>query len=394
MSENRIKEIIVFTTGDADDIATWSNVPYFFTRTLAEKGIKVHKINIAPEPFRRKLYEKTVKQLIKLVRPKTSHDYFRSKPHFNWVQKKIKKALQDHPNADLCLFLTFSFSSAGLTTKPTVLFGDWTYDHFFKYFANREPDAIERATLDRENKQIEGADLVFPLFPGVEAYMKERYKNPNIHYLGNVVNSLLTADKDDILKQKENSQQLLFIGGKKYLPGANALIEAYKLLKPEYPNLSVHIVGTTATDYNALPDGVHCYGYLDKGVKAQQDQYYDLLQKAKLVINTTPKWGAFSSTVECMYFYTPVITTPYEDFKETFGKEIDFGFYCEENDPKEIASLIRQTLELDKDSYKQMSLQAHEAVKDYSWSAYIDKMLAVINSKKLSPKDRKSERPI
>lgn len=40
------KEVIFFTKGDSADISTWSNVPYFFTRTLEEKGVTVHRVNM------------------------------------------------------------------------------------------------------------------------------------------------------------------------------------------------------------------------------------------------------------------------------------------------------------------------------------------------------------
>lgn len=375
-----IKEITVFTSGDADDLATWSNVPYFFTRTLLSKGIKVNKVNIAPDPLRKKIYEKTIRQVAKLFNRETSHDYFRSRPHFDWVRGKIKKALKDYPDADLSIFLTFSFSSVGLTDKPTILFCDWTYDHFFKYFVNREPDFIERATLKRENQQIEGADMVFPLFPGVETYMREKYKNPRIYYLGNVVNSLLTAKEEDILQQKETSKKLLFIGSKKYYEGAKTLIDAFRKIKLNYPGLSLHIIGMTAEDFKNDGDlqDIHFYGYLDKGNEAGMQNYYQLLQQARAVINTTPKWGAFSSTIECMYFYTPVITTPYKDFTETFGKEIPFGYYCQSNEANELTGYVQQMLNLDPEQYRQKCLAAHEAVKDYSWSAYIDKLLSKV----------------
>lgn len=33
-----IKEVIVYSNGDSNDLATWSNVPYFFCRELEKRG--------------------------------------------------------------------------------------------------------------------------------------------------------------------------------------------------------------------------------------------------------------------------------------------------------------------------------------------------------------------
>ena len=44
-----MREINLFTAGDATDIKTWSNVPYFFSRAVEQKGIRVNRINLIPE---------------------------------------------------------------------------------------------------------------------------------------------------------------------------------------------------------------------------------------------------------------------------------------------------------------------------------------------------------
>ena len=95
----------------------------------------------------------------------------------------------------------------------------------------------------------------------------------------------------------------------------------------------------------AIPSkDIYCYGYLDKGKDEDRKTYYDLFRRAKIFINTTPKWGAFSATIEAMYFYTPVIVAPYNEFVKTFGGDIQFGAYCDQNLPDEIEKNIRSIL--------------------------------------------------
>jgi hypothetical protein len=74
-----------------------------------------------------------------------------------------------------------------------------------------------------------------------------------------------------------------------------------------------------------------------------------------------------------MFFYNPSIVTPYKEFVKTFGPEIDFGLYCENNTAGPLAEKIRSLLlDPDDESY---CIHAHNAVKDFTWSAYIDKIV-------------------
>ncbi|MDD5578203.1 MAG: glycosyltransferase [Methylobacter sp.] len=375
----KIKEITVFSNGDSNKISTWSNVPFFFTETLFSKGIKVNRVDISPPFLLEKIANITVYYFLGILYKNSAYNYFRSLIHFVNVRYRIKKAIKQYPNSDAHIFLTFSFSSVGLTKKPIVQFCDWTYDHYINYFLDRKPNFFEKQCIKREDSQIEGADLIFPLFPSVAKYMMKRYKNENIYYLGNVINSWLDISETDVMESKENSNKLLFVGSKKYIEGAQSLINAFEILKQNYPALSLHIIGMNNTDFKSLPKDIHCYGYLDKGKNEDREIYYKLFKEAKVFINTTPKWGAFSATVEAMFFYTPIVITPYDDFVETFGRDIDFGYYCEKNSPLLIKEKITKVL--NNKFYNSFCYNSHNSVKEYTWDAYIDKLIKRLEEK-------------
>jgi len=304
---------------------------------------------------------------------KTTYGYFRSFVHFIDVGFRIRKAIREHPSSDAFIFLTFSFSSAGLTNKPTVQFCDWTYDYYFSYFQERTPDYFEKQCIKRENSQIERSDMVVALFPGAARYMRKKYRNRNICYIGNVVNSLYDATDLSAPGRKKDSSHILFVGSRKYTDGARSLIIAFQKARQRYPQLRLHIIGMESADFETLPEEVCCYGYLDKGKVSDRDVYYQLLRQARIFINTTPKWGAFSATVEAMHFYTPVITSPYADFAETFGHEIDFGYYCDNNSPLLIEKYIMELM--NDNAYESLCINAHNAVAMFTWSAFIEKFL-------------------
>lgn len=186
---------------------------------------------------------------------------------------------------------------------------------------------------------------------------------------------------EDLVKTKAKSKKLLFIGRKTtYLEAAKKLIEAFKLLKREenYKDFTLDIVGCAASDFDSLPEGVTCYGFLNKSNERDRKTYYDLLLGAKVLVNANPKWGAFSSTVEAMYYYTPVIVSPYQDFVKNFGEKIDFGVYNQDFSASGIANNIKETS--DPDKYKNRCYCAHNSVCDYTWDNYICKLIKLIES--------------
>lgn len=378
-----IKEITVFTNGDSRRLDTWSNVPFFFTDTLTSKGIKVNTVDISPNPLLNKIYQIFFFSILKLIFKNTTYDYFRSLAHFYDVRRRIKIAIKKHPHSEANIFLTFSFSSIGLANKPTILLCDWTYEYYLKYFENRKPDFFEKKSIKRENFQIEGSDLVFPFFPSVSDYMRKHYKNNNISYIGCFINSLYKVSKNEIIKKKESSFDLLFVGRPTYIEGARSLMKAFEKLKDVYPQLQLHIIGITDKDLKNTSKDIHCYGYLNKGKDTDRELYYDLFTRAKIFINTPPRWGSIAATIEAMYFCTPVIVTPFEEFVKKFGTEIEFGHYCKHNTPANIEEKILNIL--NSRCYDSLCANSHDSVKEYTWSRYIDKVILRIEEKLMVP---------
>lgn len=373
LSFEMIKEATVFTNGDSSAIRTWSNVPYFFTETLLAKGIKVNRVDIGESPRKKRLFDRTIMRVVRRIAPGTTYDYFRSPVHFNDVKRRIKLSLASHPDSNANIFLTYSFSSAGFSNVPTVLFCDWTYEYYLEHFREKAPDIFERASMKREDRQIERSDVVISLFPRVAGFLKKRYRRDKIFYLGNVVNALAAPDKVAILQAKAHSKDIVFVGGRNYLTGANLIIGACRELKTSYPDIRLHIIGMSKEDFGDLPGFVQCHGYLDKARADHKERYYTLLSNARIFVNTTPKWGAFSAMLEALHFYLPVITTPFCECVETFGEKLNFGEYCGDASPQTLRDKIAFIFETS--SYTALCLNAHDSVKHFTWPEYMEKVL-------------------
>jgi glycosyltransferase involved in cell wall biosynthesis len=375
---SRLKEITVFSIGDANDLKAWSNVPYFFTKNLEDTGIKVNRVNLEENALLAAFYKCTVYVLLKVLYKNSAHTYFRSGVNYFLTSLKIRRALKTYDHTEVLIFLTYSFSARRYTSKKIVLFSDWSYLYLIKTFMKREPYWFEKPALAREKKHIDSADLVLSLFPQSLAFNRDHYQNPECHYLGNVINSNYPLHKDQLLALKTNSHTFLFIGNRKYIRGALDLIHAYKeLLTKDSGSIELDIIGLNENDTGIILPGLHYYGYLDKGRPEQNELYYQLVSKARAIVNTTPGWGAFSAMTEAMYYYTPVITTPYGEFLETYGSEIDFGYYVTANSTRELSELMQRILTDEK--YPQMMHGAYEKVKGFTWAAYTEKLLILIS---------------
>ena len=258
------------------------------------------------------------------------------------------------------------------TKMPSVMFMERSFEKKIKDEYHRELTMLEKLVAYRENFAWKKSSFISILFPRDIDFVKSKVPNVNIKYKGsNVINSFFKGTlNDDIIKQKQKSLHILFIGGSHYKDGAKMLIEAFKILKSEIHSLELDIIGLNDNDINEHIDGVNFYGYLRKDVSEENTLYYELLEKAKVYVNPTPAWGAYSSCIEAMYFYTPCVIHPYEHFVSEFGYNIEFGKYNQVYSPFELAKDIKEILISNR--YASMSKKAHDVVKDYSWDSYIE----------------------
>lgn len=397
-----MKELLFFTNGDSRNANVWSNVPYCFSHALEKKGIIVRRIDVSMNPTYVRFYDLFLRRFFDCITFRIIRfPYLRTTRVFKYfAERKIRKAVQQYPQADLCLFMGYGFYNKW-NQIPSLLFSDWTTEMDIQ--KSRKPNFLNQRIIRQEEEAITHAEYVVSLFPVCCEEMKKKYPKANIHFLGgNVINDLsglrlkrkdqcvMSKDErlkyssneiivEDLIEKKSKSKKLLFIGRKTtYLEAAKKLIEAYKLLKEEeaYKDYELDIVGCAESDFSSLPEGVTCYGFLNKSEEKDRKTYYDLLLNAKVLVNANPKWGAFSSMVEAMYYYTPVIVSPYQDFVKNFGEKIDFGVYNQDFTAESLSNDIKSVI--NSDNYTEMCNFAHENVKAYTWENFVEKIIELI----------------
>lgn len=374
-----IKEVIFFSYGDSAKIETWSNVPYLFTKNLESLEIKTHRVNLLPHKFVILSYNILITILCKIFKiEKTT--LTQTKLYQYYAQRIIKKNVQTYHNADYCIFSCFDFYNH-YNTIPTILFCDWDYITYLQRM-KKIPTRKDLRFIAQQKNAIKNAKYVISLFPECANNISKEFKTNNIFYLGgNVINCVYNGEINPtiIIPQKKRNNLILFIGSRKYLESALLIIKAFKILKVKIPSLNLHIVGLTNQDLNiSLPENIFAYGYLNKSNPEQNNLYYNLLKQASVIVNPTPIWAGFSSIIEAMYFYTPVIVSPYLDFVKTFGSNIKFGIYNTTYSEYEIEKNIRKIIT--SNLYEEQCFCAHEVVKDFTWKRYMEKFIQTITN--------------
>ena len=149
-------------------------------------------------------------------------------------------------------------------------------------------------------------------------------------------------------------------------------------MKNKYPDAELHIIGMNNGDFQNIPDSVYCYGYLRKDDPAECRRYYELLISATLFVNPTKEWAGYSSTIEAMYFYTPVVISPYQEFVREFGEKISFGCYNQTFSKECLCSNMEKILTTDKLLYGSMCLAANNMVRYYTWDEYMKRLMNLL----------------
>lgn len=372
-----MNSVIFFTFGDSNSASTWSNVPYCFTRELERRGITIFRINIEPLKLIRQIYDHTIWKATQFFWPGNQYSFIRTPIASAIIWHRIRNAVLEHFDADLCIFTCYDFYNK-YNNIPTLLFCDWTYKILIER-AGRTPYFFELPFIKRQDAVINTANYVVSLFPACASRMKLDYPQANIHsFTTNVINLLYDKQlvQDEILKRKLEKKRILFVGNKWYKDALILLLQVCQNIQKCMPDIELYVIGMNQNHTGITAPYIHYLGYLHKDIESERNLYYETLISSSLIVNVSPVWGGYSSIVEAMFFYTPVIVAPYEEFLLEFGKNINFGIYNEGFTEEQLEKSVVRLLT--SDNYRDICISAHERVKNYTWKEYVDQMNQIV----------------
>lgn len=375
------RKIIIFSPGDANKLKTWSNVPFFISHTLMNKGYEVICEDILLEDNGKEL--NFICRFINFIMKKLGGQYnnFSSSKIYNlYVNKVIRKTLEK--NKDAFASIIFDYDHVLDDVKiAQILISDWDVEYAVKYYEGKKPTFFERKRILSQKRNIEKANAAITIFPNSYKEMKNRYSN--IYFIPNGINAVISPDKfRSNIEKKYYSRHIVFVGKKYYLNGLNTLIKAVQKLNSFSNAKTKYIIDVIGLDKPEKNNKyINYYGYLDKSDERQCRTYYEVLSSSWAYINTTDNWVGASSIMEALYYHTPIIVSRNKELEYLFGKKLNCGYFVDHNNEEELSGCIDNLSKLSPLSYKSLQENGFKLVKKYTWENFCDKLINIIKRK-------------
>lgn len=104
------------------------------------------------------------------------------------------------------------------------------------------------------------------------------------------------------------SRKLLTIAKDFYQKGGDLVLEAFRILKPRYPNLEWHIIGGKPSEGITSTEGIHYEGFLRPSVAEELERFQTILQQCFLLVHPTREDTNPLVLVEAGYFGSPSVS--------------------------------------------------------------------------------------
>lgn len=368
-------KVNVFSIGNAHDIKTWSNVPYFFSKALIDEKVQINHINIQSNNTIRRIFKYSLSFPLRFISKifGSNYDfyYFRSTVNNYLVNRKIKRICRRFPDVGSNIFLTYSFSSYSFSTVPVIHLCDQLYE---EVFINREktPGYFDKRIIKRELKLLRKAHYIFSTNLSTINLLREKYSFGNCELLNYRVNldiEKIEIDRGEILKQKWDSKSIIFIGKAYYERGVDVLLEAFSLFNQRVNNqYKLHIIGPVI---NEIPDGsypeVILHPYLDKGIENEYNIYIDLLQESCMFVYPMRVGPIPAALFEAGFFYSPGIITNIHNIDHDIAN-YENGILVDKPDPYQFADAMYE-LSRNRNLWKKLAVNIHKYAAKFTLKA-------------------------
>jgi glycosyltransferase involved in cell wall biosynthesis len=380
-------KINLFTYGDSRDINTWSNLPYYFQKALIAHDVRVQPTNLSPSDSRGFYLFSHLWNLRARLAARAGlnvpSDVFRTKINYVLANNRVKAASRRYVDADLNVFMTFSFSSYRYAAVPVVHYCDRTYEHYLED-GGQIPTRRDRAFIQIDRENIENADLVLTTSEDCRQFITSRYQATRvIHLKAGLNRESADIDPHALIAQKERSKDILFIGRGVYKRGVDILIKAFTIFNQQHGGqFALRLVGIRPHELpRELQTGdknIHCYGYLDRSVAGQLALYNQLLQSARLFVFPTRPGPVAGVLREAQLNCTPVIISNVPGTSERVMHD-GTGILVDSLEPEEFARHM-SALVMDESRWRRLAYNAHVSIKDRTWSKTVDTFLEIVRT--------------
>lgn len=377
-------KINVFALGESTDVNFWSCLPFYLCAAL-ERRATLRRINLLlPKPS-------TAYSVLRRVAPRlwqsfaASHEYtFRNRRRCYLINREIARMSGKFKDADLDLFLTFSFSSYPTSRAPVVHYCDRTYEHYLEENGFRQAPR-DRYFIEQEKENLRNAFCVFVTNQLCRDFIRQRYGIDNVVLVpaGINVETTSVADPDRLIKEKLQSKDVLFIAREAYRRGVDIAVDAFRLAAQNKKEWRLHIVGVRPDEVGAEDERIKVYGYLRKDVPADRVVYDDLFRRARVFVCPVrmgqPPTGAIR---EAQAMCTPVVLSDVSDGPELVTHGYN-GLLTDSLKPEAFAHCMTQLVENDT-MWSKLALGAHQSIRERTWDKTVSELIETVSSHQAS----------
>jgi glycosyltransferase involved in cell wall biosynthesis len=382
-------DINVFALGESTDVNTWSCLPFYLCAAL-ERRATLRRINLllrAPS-IAYSVLGRVARRLSHSFAA-THEDTFRNRMRCYLINREIARMSRKFKDADLDLFLTFSFSSYRTSRAPVVHYCDRTYEHYLEENGFR-PDPRDRYFIEQEKANLRNALCVFVSNQLCHHFIRERYGIDNVVLLPAGINvETISADPDRLIKEKLRSKDVVFIAREAYRRGVDIAVDAFRLAARNKKEWRLHLVGVRPDEVGVEDERIKVYGYLRKDVPEERAVYDDLFRRARVFVcpvrRGQPPTGAIR---EAQAMCSPVVLSDVSDGPELVTHGYN-GLLTGSLKPEAFAHCITQLVENDA-MWSKLALGAHQSIRERTWDQTVSELIESVSSIKLAASSRAS----
>ncbi len=206
-------------------------------------------------------------------------------------------------------------------------------------------------------------------------------RNPNVHWIFSTSlteKELNTLQKIRTLPLREKVR-LVIVGRQEFGKGTDVLINSLPLIKKDFPQVSLEVIGDGAalSNFKALSVSMGLNAHVKFHGYVSHDEVTRLLHDCDLFCFPTASEGFPKVVLEALACGLPVITTRVSVLPNLIGTGC--GMLIDEITPVEIAEAVRQCLS-DSERYNAMSAQAVKTANQYSLERWRDTIGAFLHT--------------
>lgn len=380
-------KINLFTAGDSSDLSTWSNVPYFLSKSLIEHGVDLRRVNLIPEDsvlyrayrVANYKYDGLSKRLLGKRRPM---DLFHDRIARALIQRKVRGTADQFDDADFNFFLTYSFSSRPRVATPTIHFSDVCLQHALED-QQRPVGPRHRRMIEEEKTNLSRASLVLGTNEPCCAFLREHYGVAGARRLPGGINLDWQAPDDlaAYLGSKWRARHILFIGVGIRRRGVDILLEAFEQFNQGRDKpYRLSLVGIHADELGQLPPNVRCLGYLNKSDPADMARYIGLLESATMFVMPMREGPPTGVVKEALLTATPVIHSNIWN-ADSKVRHDHCGRLVDQIEPGAFANEMTR-LASDRERWNTMAINATEHAQQWSWHNSVGELVEELHRRR------------